>query len=127
MPVTYVIHKGLIRARCFGHVTFPEVADHFGQLVADPECPGQLDVLLDLRDTTSIPSTEQLRAVGAEIERIRDRVRFGACAIVAGSPALFGTARVFEVIAARGFRETQVFRGATEAEQWLAERRTDAP
>ncbi len=125
MPVSYVIQKGLIRTRCFGHVTFPEVADHFQQLVADPECPSRLDVLLDLRDTTSIPSTEQLRAVGAEIERIRETVRFGACAIVAGSAALFGTARVFEVVAARGFRVTQVFRDATEAEQWLEGHRSD--
>ena len=112
MSVTYTIDKplGLIRTRCFGHVTLPEVIAHFRELEIDEECPTRLDVILDLTDTTSLPSSEQLRAVPEKIGRLRDSVRFGACAIVVGSDAWFGTAQVFEVLAARNFSATKIFR-----------------
>jgi hypothetical protein len=81
--------------------------------------PKRLDVVLDLSQTTSLPSSDQLRAVSKEIGRIRGTVQFGACAIVAGTEALFGTALVFEVLAARGFLVTKVFRLSSTAEVWL--------
>ena len=56
VPVVYQISKGLIRTRCYGPVTLPEVAEHFRELERDPDCPPRLDVLLDLRDITSLPS-----------------------------------------------------------------------
>jgi len=125
MPVLYQIDKRnrVIRTKCVGNVTLEEVIQHFHTLEHDPDCPDRLDVLLDLRETTSIPADWQLRAVSEEIRRIRDRVSFGACAIVASSDVLFGTAKVFEVFAARGFRATRVVRGPSEAEAWLAEQR----
>ena len=125
MPVTYEIDKarGIIRTKCAGYVTLSDVKEHFRELADDPDCPKQLDVVLDLCDTTSLPGSEQLRAVGEEIGRLRERVRFGAGAIVVGTDALFGTAMVFEVAAARGFRVTKVFRDLGEAETWLAEQR----
>ncbi len=129
MPVIYQIDaaRGLIRTKCVGNVTFPEVADHFRALEADPDCPGRLDVLLDLRETTSLPTDLQLKAVSEEIARIRRTVHFGACAIVASSDALFGTAKIFEVVAARVFRVTEVFRGPAAAEAWLAKQRAPNP
>jgi hypothetical protein len=125
MPVLYRIDAalGLIRTRCVGDVTFSEVAEHFRALEADPDCPERLDVLLDLRETSSLPTDLQLKAVSEEIARIRRTVQFGACAIVASSDVLFGTAKVFEVVAARVFRVTDVFRGPAAAEAWLAEQR----
>lgn len=129
MPVIYRIDasRGLIRTKCVGDVTFPEVADHFRALEKDPDCPEKLDVLLDLRETTSLPTDLQLKAVSEQIARIRRSVQFGACAIVASSDALFGTAKVFEVVAARVFRVTDVFRGPAAAEAWLAEQRAPLP
>ena len=129
MPVVYRIapEKGLIRTRCFGPVTLAEVAEHFRDLERDPDCPPRLDVLLDLRDVTSLPSDSQLRAVAQEILRIHDTVQFGACAIIATTDALFGTAEVFEVFAAPGFRVTKVFRSAADAEAWLEGERAPIP
>jgi hypothetical protein len=126
MPVVYTIDKrrGIIRTRCYGFVTLPEVIYHFGALASDPDCPSRLDVVLDLSDMTSLPSDEKLKAVTDEIRGIRDRVVFGACAIVASSDPLFGTARVFEVLAARSFQATGVFRSPEDAEEWLAEQRS---
>ena len=125
MPVGYRIDRdaGLIRTRCSGFVTLEEVLDHFRRLAEDPDCPEKLDVLLDLRDITSLPSIAQLASVAQAIATVRSRVRFGSCAIVATSDAWYGTAKIFEVAAARGFDASGVFRGPNEAEAWLEKRR----
>jgi SpoIIAA-like len=122
MPVTYnidQIHK-IIRTNCIGNVTLEEVLDHFHMLERDPDVPASLDVLLDLTQTTSLPESDQLRAITGEISRIqRKMVRFDACAIVASSDALYGMARMFAVFAADYIRSARVFRELDQAETWL--------
>jgi hypothetical protein len=60
VPVTYEIDKarGIIRTRCAGFVTMFDVLGHFRELSEDPECPKQLDVVLDLREITSLPTSD---------------------------------------------------------------------
>jgi len=125
MPVTYTIDvsRRVIRTRCFGNLTLAEVVDHFRELAEDPACPSQLDVLLDLSGTESLPESDQLMSVTLELGKIRQRVQFGLCAVIAERDALFGMMRIFEVKAEKYFRELQVFRVATEAEKWLAKPR----
>ncbi len=125
MPVFYQIDRTqrVIRTKCVGDVTLDEVLGHFGALEQDPRCPNHLDVLLDLCETTSMPKAEQLKAVSNEIGRIRKRVRFDACAIAVSRDALYGMARMFEVLAEDRFRETHVFRTLDEAEKWLEAKR----
>src|SRR5215467_7876234 len=103
MPVVYEIDqtRNTIHTSCIGDVTLYEVVEHFHTLEEDPACPKHLDVLLNLSEQESVPSSSQLRIVSEEIARVRSRVEFGACAIVVGSDALFGAAMVFEVLAAR--------------------------
>jgi hypothetical protein len=127
VPITYQIDKtpGVIRTTCTGFVTFTEVAELFRQLEQDPDCPRKLDVLLDLRETTSLPTSEQLKAVTEQIGRLREKVQFGAGAFVVGTDAFFGTVMVFEVFAARAFRTTKVFREVAEAESWLEQQRKE--
>jgi hypothetical protein len=124
MPVTYRIDKanGIIYTRCIGPVTIEEVVDHFRILQQDPNCPDSIDVLLDLSEQTSIPKKENLQDVASAIALVRSRVQFGAIAVVAGSDALFGMLRMFEVFAKQYFRESYVFRSRSEAEEWLASR-----
>ena len=124
MPVKYQIDKAnrIIRTRCTGQVTIEEVVNHFRELERDPDCPDHADVLLDLSEETSIPEKANLQEVADEIRRIRGRVQFGTCAIVACTDALFGMLRMFEVFAEQYFRETRVFRSLDEAEIWLASR-----
>ena len=128
MPVTYEIDKaaGIIRTKCAGFVTLSDVKEHFQTLERDPDCPRQLDVLLDFSEMTSFPATEQLKAASEEISRVRDRVRFGAGAILVSTDAHYGNAMVFEVLSARAFRVTRIFRDLSEAEAWLAQQRTAA-
>ena len=125
MPVTYVIEPSasIVRTRCVGRVRFDEVMRHFADLAADPDCPDTLDVLLDLSELTSLPETWQLRSVSSEMGLVSHRVRFGACAIVATSDAVFGIARMYEVLAEDHFRATRVFREMRPAEEWLASHR----
>jgi hypothetical protein len=126
MPVKYKIDKAnrIIRTRCIGQVTIEEVVDHFRLLERDPDCPDRVDVLLDLSKQTSIPEKANLQRVAEEIRRIRGRVQFGLCAIVACTDALFGMIRMLEVFAEQYFRESFVFRTADEAEVWLASQPT---
>jgi hypothetical protein len=125
MPVIYDIDKtiNLIRTRCVGSVTLNEIADHFRILEQDPDCPDQLDVLLDLSAQKSLPERVELMAVSHEIGRIRGKVRFIACAIVVPSDVYFGMIRMFEVFVEKQFTVTQVFRTVPEAETWLSLRR----
>lgn len=125
MPVTYRIDKplGLIRTQCAGEVTLEEVLEHFRMLGEDPDCPERLDVLLDLRDMTSLPESDQLRSVAKTIAGVRSRVEFGTCAIVATRNPLFGMTRMFEVFAEDYFSATRVFRDVREAWSWLHETR----
>ena len=120
MSVTYQIDqaKRRIHTRCIGAVTLDEVLQHFADLVRDPDCPARLDVLLDLSETTSLTSS-QLKAVTTEVARVRPRVQFDGCAIIASRDALFGMARMFEVFAENYFGATRVFRTMDEGTRWL--------
>jgi hypothetical protein len=126
MPVTYVIdqQEKLIRTRCVGNVLVGEVINHFRTLERDPACPDRLDVFLDLSETTSLPFTAEITAVAQEINRVREKVRFCACAVLATGNALFGMMRVFAVVAGGYFSEIRVFRSADEAEVWLSAQRS---
>ena len=121
MPVVYEIDqsRNTIHTSCIGDVTLYEVVEHFHSLEEDPACPSHLDVLLNLSEQESVPSSSQLRIVSEEIARVKGRVQFGACAIVVRNDALFGAAMVFEVLAARGFRVTKIFRDRDAAQSWL--------
>jgi hypothetical protein len=121
VPVTYIIDntRKLIRTTCKGIVTLEDVVDHFSNLKGDPDCAGQLDVLLDVREANSLPETDQLRIVNLHVAKIRRKVEFGMCAIVANRDAMFGMMRMFAVFAEKHFRAIRVFRETAEAEEWL--------
>ena len=125
MPVTYRIEPEaqVIHTRCSGPVVLNEVREHFVTLSQDPACPSRLDVLLDLSEMTTVPESVQLRIVAADIARIRPRVAFGICAIVAPVTAVFGMSRMFEIYVEKYFEATHVFRSEAEATQWLAHQR----
>ena len=125
MPVTYLIDpkEKLIRTKCVGNVTLPEVIDHLRELEHDPNCTDRLDVFLDLSETTSLPLTSEITTVAAEIARVRKKVRFDICAIVATRTALYGMLRMFEVLAGPYFHAIRVFRTTDRAEEWLASQR----
>ena len=129
VPVTYVIDtaKKLIHTTCSSPLTYPEVINHFHELQRDSACAGYLDVLLDVTTADAVPDAKQLGTVTVELGAIRDKVRFGICAIAASRDAMFGMMRMFEVYATRYFTAVRVFRELSEAEAWLAEQKLATP
>jgi len=120
MPVTYELDPvGIIRTRCVGNVTLEEVLAHFDELERDPRRPAHLDVLLDMRDQTSVPEPQQLREVAARIGQATLQVKFGAIAVVVSQTVLFGTARAVETLAEQSFTASRVFWSLPDAETWL--------
>ena len=128
MPVTYQIdsENAFIETHCKGEVTLDEVLDHFRQLDAEPSLPKRLDVLLDLNGMTSLPERDELLEVTRAVERLKTKVQWGACAIVASRDALFGMIRIFEVFAEKLFSDIRVFRNRKDAKQWITDNRTPA-
>ena len=126
VPISYQIDRelALIRTRCRGDVRFAEVVDHFRELQSDPSLPARLDVLLDLTEMQSIPETDQLQSVAREVAHLKEKLEWGACAIVAGSDLLFGMSRIFHAFAESHFANANVFRDLDKAERWLSSQRS---
>ena len=121
MPVTYRIdpERRRIVTRCEGDTLLADVLSHFDELELDANCPAGADVLLDLSRNTSLPNIGQIRAAAERTGDASRKVKFGAIAIVVGTEAMFGMARVFETLTERHFARTGVFRSREAAEAWL--------
>ena len=121
MPITYSIDipSALITTRCVGRVTVSEVVEHFRELPRVWPPVDRLDVFLDLRELTSLPTVAELHDVAAEIEAQIGPHRFGRCAIVTDRTLLHESMQMFEVLVNRLFEEIRVFRSALEAVVWL--------
>lgn len=124
MPISYSIDvtAALITTRCVGHVTVAEVLEHFKELPRVWPPVDRLDVLLDLRELTSLPTLAELQGVAAEIEVQIGPHRFGRCAVVANVNLLHESMRMFEVLVNPLFEQIRVFRSALEAVVWLQPR-----
>ena len=121
MPITYTIDvpTALITTRCFGKVTLAEVQEHFRELARVWPPVDRLDVLLDLRDQTSLPGLKELYGVASEIAEQIGPHRFGRCAVVTEG-LIFRSMQMLEVLAGRYFEAFKVFRSPTAALVWLA-------
>lgn len=123
MPISYQIDSrtALIVTTCSGPVSMSEVLDHFRTLGSDPLCPLELDVFLDLRAVTSLPTSDQILEVRAAIAGVTPKVRFRVCAIITDRDALFGMSRMLSVFASDYFKAIRVFRSADDGKKWLEE------
>ena len=122
MPITYRLEvaKSLIITRCVGHVTLPEVQEHFRELARVwPPVIHRLDVALDLTDQTSLPTLPQLEAVEKEIEAQIGPRKFGRCAVITEMDLLYGSMQMLQVLVGRLFDAIEVFRTPEAALMWL--------
>ena len=126
MPISFELDRtaALIRTRCYGNVTLNDVLDHFQILRDEPDLPDRLDVFLDLRDITPLPTAEQMRMASEGPGVLKGIVSFRYCAIVADRDALFGMAHMWGVFAERFFTDLNVFRSVEEADAWLQSKRS---
>ncbi|MDH4070278.1 MAG: hypothetical protein OEV30_07625 [Ignavibacteria bacterium] len=121
MPIPCQIDPqySVLHAKCVGVVTLEEILRHIADLAENNSGFNKLDLLLDISDLETIPDTTEIASIVNRIEDLRSEFSFGACAIVAGSDALFGIARMFTVLAEQQFRLARVFRDFLQAEFWL--------
>jgi hypothetical protein len=121
MPVLYEIDRarGLVRTTCAGFVTFEQVMAHFDALERDPRRRGVMDVVLDVRNVTSMPETSQLRQVAERMEAGHAALQYGRCAIVAVEPEHIGMAKLFAQFARNRFADSRVVPTMDDAERWL--------
>jgi SpoIIAA-like len=122
VPIIYGIDipTALITTRCFGKVTLAEVQDHFRELARVWPPVDRLDVLLDLRDQTSLPGLAELQGVASEIAERIGAHRFGRCAVITDQETVFDSMQMLVVLAGRYFEAFEVFRSPTAALVWLA-------
>jgi len=122
VPITYTIDvpTALITTRCFGKVTLAEVQEHFRELARVWPPVDKLDVLLDLRDQTTLPGLKELQGVATEIADQIGPHRFGRCAVVTEKGLIFVSMQMLEVLVSRYFEAFKVFRSPTAALVWLA-------
>ena len=123
MPITYQIDvpAALIVTQCIGNVTLADVLAHFRELPGVWPPVHRLDVLLDLRQITSLPTLEELDAVANEIDLQIGAHQFGRCAIVTNQDSMRALMYEFEVLALRFFDGgLHVFRAVEDARMWLA-------
>jgi hypothetical protein len=120
MPADYEIdveHR-LVRARCWGDVTFEEVVTGRQRLLNDPAFKPDFSLLFDCLDVPrSVLTTDQVR----ESAIFLPLGRGSRLAIVVAHTASIGLARMFQTLRelGRGQEEVQIFTNRNEAETWL--------
>jgi len=119
---TYSLPQRRIETLCEGDVTLVEVLNHFHLLSLDRTIAPGADVLLDLRQLTSVPETVQLEAAAGQLKRISSQRPFGRCAVVGDDARTQGVGKMFEAVAATHFSAYRVFASLVDAQSWL-----DAP
>ena len=120
MPISYAIDqvRARVRTRCVGFSTLEETIEHFGQLSADPACPPHPDVLLDLREITSLPALEKLRELARHAASLPG-ISFRHLAIVAVRDDVVGMMRMLQIYGQRAFAATAIFERSEDGEAWL--------
>ena len=123
MPITYEIDpaRRWLEIRLSGHVTVEEAGAMIRRLFADPAYSDELSGIVDIRDMTNVWNVTELRGL-ADLQLARPgpswRSRRG---VVVGSPAHYGTARVFMVFVEPGPVQYSVFYNLAAALEWVKE------
>ncbi len=125
MPADYQIdveHR-LVRARCWGDVTFKELKEGRLRLVNDPAFQSDFSLLFDCLDVPhSVLTSDQVRESAATLPLGRR----SWLAIVIAHTASLGLARMFQTLREvnRGQEQIQIFTNRDEAKAWLRLRET---
>jgi hypothetical protein len=121
MPLTFRVDKakGLLRSRGSGVLTMGDLLAYFADSRADPDYDAAMNRVMDLRDVTQLPSSEEIRSL-ATFARTRAPVETARMAIIASSDLAFGVSMMFKGFVGYGER-LLVVRDEQEALDWLME------
>jgi hypothetical protein len=118
MTAIYRIDKSrrIVFSRATGIVTDEVLLDHQQRLSADPDFEPDFRQLYDFCDV------EELQATSMGVRELAINNPFGRGAqraLVAGSQAVYGVARMFQIMAEKGPDRIEVFYSLEEALDWL--------
>jgi len=122
MPIVFRIDSAAstVRVTVRGRVTPDEVLQYRRDLVADPAFRKGMNLLIDASDVdTSAITKPALEAIAEDLGTMG--VAFGPVrmAIVVGTPAAYGLARMYEVLTEGAPLLVRAFRDESEAAEWI--------
>jgi hypothetical protein len=122
MPISYRIdpeHR-LVVTTASGILTDDDILELKRRLAADPEFMAGMRELSDVRAVTELQvSTDGVRRMVAMDESPSSTPRGYKLAIVAGTDAAFGMARMYQMFTERNLPHVAVFRDYDKARRWL--------
>lgn len=119
MPLTFQVDlaQGIIHSRGSGVLTTADLLAYYAETRADPDYEPGMHRLMDLREVTQLPSSDDIRAL-ATFARTKAPVEKARMAIIASSDLTFGVSMMFKGFVGFGERLV-VVRDETEAMAWL--------
>lgn len=125
MAIVYCIDaSGLVRITVTGMVSAAEVTDFLETLGADAALRPAAPQLVDLRGMAQAASIADVELIAATYERMTTQFAGARCAMLVGTPVMFGVARQFGTLVERAHVEAAPFTNERDAWEWLgAERR----
>jgi hypothetical protein len=119
MPLTFHVDKtnGVIRSRGSGTLTMADLLTYFAESRADPDYEPTMHRVMDLREVTQLPSSDDVRSM-ATFARTKAPVETARMAIIATSDLAFGVSMMFKGFVGYGERLV-VVRDESEAMDWL--------
>jgi hypothetical protein len=119
MPLTFQVDtdEGILRSRGSGVLTVADLLGYFADTRADPNYEASMHRVMDLRDVTQLPSSDDIRSLAA-FARTKAPVETARMAIIASSDLAFGVSMMFKAFVGYGER-LLVVRDEHEAVEWL--------
>ena len=128
MPATYTIDEnaGVVRVRCSGVFTNAELLDCIEHLYGDPARKPGMPSLIDCREVDRMQVTTAGVQAAATINTslVDPGQAPWSVAVIAPQDDVFWMARTFEVLRAGSPQTVRVFRQQSDAESWLAGRKS---
>jgi hypothetical protein len=127
MPLTYQVDKEnhVVRSRGTGVLTMADLLGYFAETRADPAFDEGMQRVMDLREVTQLPSSEDIRTL-ASFARNKAPVQTARMAIIASSDLAFGVSMMFKAFVGYGER-LLVVRNEDEAMNWLEKGQLSEP
>ena len=119
MPLTYRVDKKyrIVRSHGTDVLSVADILEYFEASRADPDYEESMHRLMDLRDVSQLPSSEDIRSL-AVFARTKAPVESARMAILAPSDLAFGVSMMFKAFVGYGERLI-VVRDESEAMNWL--------
>jgi hypothetical protein len=120
MPFTYRFDSKIIVIEMAGKYSLDEIRQAIHNLFADPECPTNASLIINLTDSESIinRSPEEIKKIANVIVSISERFNC-RIALVAPKDLPYDMKRMTSVGSSEKGIESEVFRTIAEAQKWL--------